>query len=284
MRRRRQVEEEESIYDLIPQPQQRSVRAPMHRSKFPHDTPPTASTFGAASASQMGVSNFAGHYQEAPRVHRHAKLGGTLGPKSRHYSDPTTFLKKQSQPIMPTPSKFEYTSKRKPNVVTRKQAMKSPAQRNSTMRKTRVKRDFVTQNALAVIDAEPKAREAKGTNFLKKDDYGKSPAYLKRVNREIELETEYVRRVMGREQQEAINRQPQMRKLPEEERRQLLHDLKVKWAQVNKTYQTLTQAIDTIGKIRRKEQYESQLKQLETSIEKLSRPVVYVQDEAPMMY
>merc|ERR1719446_1345314 len=110
-------------------------------------------------------------------------------------------------------------------------------------------------------------------NYLKKADYGKTPAYLKRVNKEIELETEYIRKVMEQEQQEVINSQPQMRQLPEQERLQLLSDLKDKWALCNRQYQTMTHhvSLDTIGKIRRKEQYEAQLKQLETSIEKLSR-------------
>ena len=60
----------------------------------------------------------------------------------------------------------------------------------------------------------------------------------------------------------------------------LLHDLKIKWASVNKKYQLGAHVtrLDTIGKIRRKEQHEEELKNLETSIEKLSRSPVFVQD------
>lgn len=217
-------------------------------------------------------------------MHRHIGQGGSFGNKTLHYSDPTTFLKKQTQPKLPKATKFQYTSKRKSPLVTRAAARNSPAQRSSTMRRTKGKTNFITQNALAVIGAEPGGREKKKTDYLKKADYGKTPAYLKRVNKEIEMETEYVRRVMEREQQDLVARQPQMRKLPDDERKQLVGDLKLKWQQVNQMYQGMTHLVDldTIGKIRRKEQYEAQLKQLESSIEKLSRPVVYIQDEAAM--
>jgi len=39
--------------------------------------------------------------------------------------------------------------------------------------------------------------------------------------------------------------------------------------------------LDTIGKIRRKEEYEGQLQTLEKSIEKLSKKFVFVQDADP---
>lgn len=280
--RRQMMEENESIYDLIPTPTKQKARPPMHRSKYPADTPPTASTFGAASASQIPVSNMAGHYQtEADRqAHRHKHAGATLGSKKLHYSDPNQYLKKNKS-ALPKARKFKYITKIKPDLITRKMASTSPALVRSKQARTKAKKNFVTSNALAAINSEKKNRGDEKMNYLKKSDYGKAPAYLKRVNKEIELETEYIRKVMEQEQQEVINSQPQMRQLPEQERLQLLSDLKDKWAVCNRQYQTMTHhvSLDTIGKIRRKEQYEAQLKQLETSIEKLSRPVVFVQDE-----
>jgi hypothetical protein len=38
--------EEESIYNLIPKEYVPPPKPKMHKSKYPHDTPPTASTFG----------------------------------------------------------------------------------------------------------------------------------------------------------------------------------------------------------------------------------------------
>jgi hypothetical protein len=74
--------------------------------------------------------------------------------------------------------------------------------------------------------------------------------------------------------------QPQLRQLPEDERLMLIEDLKTKWDDVNKKYQLGSHqtALDTIGKIRRKEQFEQELKDLESAIQKLSKSPVFVQD------
>ena len=40
------MEPEESIYNLIPQENQAPLKEKRYRSKYPHDTPPTSSTFG----------------------------------------------------------------------------------------------------------------------------------------------------------------------------------------------------------------------------------------------
>jgi hypothetical protein len=269
---------EESIYDLIPQPEARQIKPPMHRSRYPHDTAPTASTFGSATRSQIGCSNLGGQYQDIRRVHDHKQSGGTMGKSSRHYGDPTNFRKKQSGHAKLTkPQKFTYSSKVKPPVVTLKEA-KTWASQN---RKQQERKDYITQNAMAVITAEPRRPKSGSKQYTAKKNYGKSPSYLRRVNKEIEMEKEYVRQVMERENQATMAQQPRMRQLPEEERIQLLDDLKQKWCDVNKEYQLGAHLVnlDTLGKKRRKERHEAQLKQLEAAIEKLSRSPVFVQDE-----
>ena len=69
--------------------------------------------------------------------------------------------------------------------------------------------------------------------------------------------------------------------MTEEEREELLDGLKLKWEAVNEKYQKITHVVklDTMSKVRRKEQYESELDDLEKAITKLSRRVVIVQDE-----
>jgi hypothetical protein len=139
---------EESIYDLIPQPQARAIKQPMHRSKYPPNTAPTASTFGSASRSQVPVANLSGHYEDIKRVHSHTNRGGTFGPGS-HFADPTSFKKKRSgHPKLATPSKFTYESKMKAKVVTRKEGLQNF---KATRREPR--RDHIQQNALSVIAA-----------------------------------------------------------------------------------------------------------------------------------
>ena len=76
---------------------------------------------------------------------------------------------------------------------------------------------------------------------------------------------------------------PGMRLLAEEEREALVDDLKKKWDEVNVTYQQTSvldlASLDSIGKVKRKEQYEAQLAQIEKDIESLSKKSVYVRDD-----
>ena len=65
----------------------------------------------------------------------------------------------------------------------------------------------------------------------------------------------------------------------QEERHELITALKKKWDAVNQKYQRMCHMVklDTVGKVKRKEGMENELKQLEADIEKLERPgPVYV--------
>lgn len=101
MSRRPPSQQEESIYNLIPQPTTASSRPSLYRSKYPHDTPPTASTFGKSTASTSLTTNLSGDYELKPGTHRHRQAGGTFGPKNLHYADPTNFQPAQAQPDLP---------------------------------------------------------------------------------------------------------------------------------------------------------------------------------------
>ncbi len=62
--------------------------------------------------------------------------------------------------------------------------------------------------------------------------------------------------------------------LSELERLDLLEALKAKWQSINANYQKITHLVklDTTGQIRRKEQFETTLKNLEADIERISKP------------
>lgn len=92
---------EESIFNLITQPTTASSRPSLYRSKYPHDTPPTGSTFGKSTAATNLTTNLAGDYELKPGTHRHKQAGGTFGPKNLHYSDPTAFQPANAQPELP---------------------------------------------------------------------------------------------------------------------------------------------------------------------------------------
>lgn len=266
---------EENIYNLIP-PEVISVqKPPTHVSKYPHNTPPTASTFGTAATSSVTITNMGGAYEPQPTNHRHIKAGATFGPKADHYSDPTAFLTKQNKPPLPEPKRFAYTDQRKKFVSSMPLGETLPAIPNATASK-----DYIKANTIAAITQKPGPRPTEHPRFVDRPGYGQAPSYLQTVRQEIIAEKEYIAAALDQQRRDQQHDQGQMRLLPEAERLKLLDNLKTKWESVNKAYQGMTHAVvlDTVGKIRRKEEYESQMQNLEKSIEKLSKPYVFVQD------
>lgn len=77
---------EESIYNIIPKDYKPEAKQPLYRSRFPHDIPPTGSTFCHNTTSKPGVtfcliqvSNLSGEF--APGLQAHTEYGNrsTLG-------------------------------------------------------------------------------------------------------------------------------------------------------------------------------------------------------------
>ena len=87
---------------------------------------------------------------------------------------------------------------------------------------------------------------------------------------------EYIRKLQ--EEEEEAERGSHVRQLTESEKEALIEGLKAKWEKVNTDYQATTHItkLDTIGKVRRKEQYEALLTQIEKDIEKLHKRTVVV--------
>jgi len=277
--RSRGSDADESIYNLIPAPTVSASRSPLYRSKYPADTPPTASTFGTTRAAVAAPTNVAGAYTQTATAHRHKQQGADWGPKNKHMPDPTQFQTANSQPEMPQPSRFTYTTRTKPPLSTH-HARDSPVVQARTEAMARTQRkNFISENALAVIMADARRPVRAEADYLKKEDYGKTPAYLANVKAEIAAEQDYIRSVLQARAEAERAHEPTTQLLPEEERLRLLAALKQKWEAVNKQYQTTTHMVtlDTQGKVRRKEQYEIELQQIEKSIEKLNKPYVFVQ-------
>ena len=123
-------------------------------------------------------------------------------------------------------------------------------------------------------------RQAPKVNYLKKKDYGKVPEYLRHVKADIEEEKRVIEEYFGDHSQQSYQQQDG-ELLPDSERQAVLRKLKAKWGDANKRYQKITHntILDTIGKVRRKEQCEKELEQLQKDIEKLStkRPIMIVE-------
>ena len=110
-------------------------------------------------------------------------------------------------------------------------------------------------------------------NYMKKEDFGKVPAYLSQVKEEIQRENQMIERYV-KEQMGEVEEAPEVfEEFSEEERCALLNALKAKWDSVNAQYQKITHLVklDTTGQVRRKETLEATLTSIENDIKKLDR-------------
>lgn len=104
------------------------------------------------------------------------------------------------------------------------------------------------------------------------------PSYLGDVKEEIRREKDmidrYVKEQMGIEDSEP----EQFDELSESEVKDLIDKLKAKWASLNNKYQMGTHlvSLDTAGQVRRKEQLENALTQVENDIERLSKGAILI--------
>lgn len=240
----------ESIYNLVPReyatytstsnsPQaKRRLKAPDHKPLY-------GSTFGChGSTKPIG----AGVVQK--------KSGALFGPKS-DWEDKTKTSSTSRKP-------FHYEDKRLPDV---------PDRWDKPVLGIRTNKNFITANAVQAILQVPRIVDRGEENYLEKEDYGKVPSYLNDVKEEIRREKDmidrYVKEQMGIE--DAIPEQ--FDELEEKDRANLIMKLKEKWAHLNAKYQLGTHlvSLDTAGQVRRKEQLELALTQVEHDIEKLTR-------------
>ena len=121
----------------------------------------------------------------------------------------------------------------------------------------------------------PKKKLVEQKDYLNKPDYGKIPSYISTIKSDIKKEYEYIRNLRALEEEQT---RAKVRMLPDEEKNRLIDALKAKWERVNADYQQLTHVTDlrSLGKIRRKTQYEAQLSEIEKDIAKLSRGYIFV--------
>ena len=108
---------------------------------------------------------------------------------------------------------------------------------------------------------------------MKKEDFGKVPAYLTQVKEEIRRENEMIERYVKHQMGEVERTPETFEELTEDERSDLICALKEKWDHTNSIYQKQTHLVllDSGAQIRRKEQLENLLTQLENDINRLER-------------
>ena len=199
------------------------------------------------------------------KSHKLRRSAATMGEARVGRSAPSDFLRKSTGSVsLPSPTKFKYPDETKKPSVPRKS--EQPVHGLTTSK------NFITSNAIENILAEPpKLKEYGSDQFLYKKEFGTVPAYLRRMKARHGAMMESLQQ----QEMERIQReQDRVKLLSTDERGELVRQLKAKWDSVAKEYQKSStldlKKLDTMGKVRRKEQYEAELQQIESYIDRLA--------------
>jgi len=269
---------EESIYGIIPPKEIKMEKPPMYRSKHSGTVPPTASTFGHAGSSHPINTNIGGEATEkVVKVNSARTFGKSPG---AHQPDPQSFAKKgekATKVVSLAELRRDAPHALQPSVLKVKTKPSLPKLEDKPIMNLVSQKNFIVANAVETILAAPqKSSRGAAKDFLNKQDYGKVPTYLQSIKKDIQDEYEYIAELQKQEQD--FNGAPKARLLSDDERFGMIQGLKAKWEKVNTDYQATTHLtkLDTTGKVRRKEQFESDLTQIEKDIEKLNKKNIYV--------
>jgi hypothetical protein len=138
-------------------------------------------------------------------------------------------------------------------------------------------KNFVHSNAVDVICSPPRNVRREPLRPTELPGFAKVPAYLGSIRAAIAAEHGHARALHDdRVKAEADRRAQYVRELPEDERDFLSRGLRKAWAERYRGYQALPFAKDTALQIARKEKLERELKEIEASLERLERPVLFV--------
>jgi len=248
---RQSKDREESIYNLIPKTPEKIVKPDRYQSKFKNTVKDEQKT--------------------------NKKECKTMGPAKVSPNDPDKFMKKRSKlPNLPEKKDFKYPDEdqRRPNV---------PKHTEKPVMGIKSNKNFITANAVENIMSVPKQpasnfADTRGGSthplepsgltlkYIKKKEYGKTPAYLvKRKEEEQNAQQEYDEYV-----QESLRRGA-MKCLSDSERQNIIAGLKTNWEEIHHQYQGLSVVTDTAPKKNRKERMEAEMDQLEKDIELLEK-------------
>jgi hypothetical protein len=236
-------DEPETIYALIPNPPPVIIKEPLHVSRF------------AGSTAFDTVKK---------RSH------GTMGePSDVIHKDPHDFLTKRSRcRDVPAPARSPphgQATLMKPPV---------PRQGDLTTRSLPAKPDFILQNWRDAPNTRKLHPAKHETWYTDKPDFGKTPAYLTRVQAESQNEAAYWDGVRERLMPE--DSETRCRLLTDAERIKILQGLQANLADLKRRYGALAFGQDHMSFRKRKEGMEAQMAQLEADIVTFSRANVYV--------
>ena len=228
------------------------------------------SVFGLIPPEPVRVVKQPLYVSKHPKIVVDKQAAATFG-KLEQKPHPTQFLKKHEKTLSPVAPEelraFQHYDHIKPAVPPRseKPVMGLVSHKN-----------FITANAVDNILAVPKKISHDKPDFVHKPDYGKVPQYLHRVKAQVDEEYRMIRAM----QEVPDETSSQLKVLGEQERQEILNGLKANWERINKEYQTLGFALDSVSKKKKKEEYERMLEQIEKDIAKLHKSFVIIADDA----
>lgn len=270
---------QESIYNIVPPKVIVPPRPPMYKSKIPHDLPPTGTTFVRKGTTVPFCANPLGSaHAKAIGDTSHAEFGKPIG---GYTNDPKSYMKKFAKSSsVPSLREVKMSNPEQLRPLHLKESRFAggggpPKKGEMPVCNLVSNKNFIVSNAVETILAAPKKVQDNTKDYLKKDDYGKTPKYLKHIKKDIAAEYDYIRQL---QEQAMADAAPPITGMDEEERLALVEGLKAKWEMVNQQFQEMTHltVLDTEGKVRRKEKYEAELSQLEKDIERLSKRGIHI--------
>jgi hypothetical protein len=236
-------DEPETIYNLIPQPPPVIVKAPLHVSHF-------------AGSTTFDTVRKRGH--------------GTMGePADSIRREPKHFLRKRDRcrdlpPHGHVAPHGQATLSRPP----------VPRQSDIPSQVLPDKPNFILRNWRDAPHTKQLHPQPAETWYTDKPDFGRTPNYLRRVQREAQSEAAYWDGV--REQLLPEDSETRCRLLSEEERLKILEGLQANLADIKRRYGALSFGQDHMSFRKRKEGMEAQMAQLEADIVTVSRANVYI--------
>eukprot|EP01032_Pedospumella_encystans_P027026 gene27026-30553_t len=203
----------ESIYNLVPREQYVPEKKPMYHSKNDMKASVPGSTFGC-----FGTTRLYGAGQISK------KDGALFGPPKEEYNLPRTISPKtrtlDKSNLSASGERFIYSDRRKDTV---------PSKSDRPIMGITTTKNFVTANAVEAILQAPKPTGNMELNYMKKEDFGKIPAYLSQVKEEIQRENQMIDRYV-KEQMGEVEEAPEVyEEFTEYERQELVAALKAKW-------------------------------------------------------
>jgi hypothetical protein len=256
----------ESIYNLIPDPYVEAEKSPRHTSKFKNSSVrlpvPSYTTFPTKDPVDGTAANL---FRRSG-----ANMGKVVGPEI----DPRRFLTKGNGTkfaVAPVQKEKFYT---KPPIVVAE---------DKPVMGLHSEKDFVRSNAVEIANMATKGRKAEAARPTDRTSFGKVPKYLESVKNELNGERQYQNAIRESEEKRMVEAKQQfVHQMSEEQRQQLLAQLKQRWEEKHRLFLSIPFARDTMMQIARKEAIEQDLKELETALARLEKKVVYIYKDDPM--